>query len=349
MNKYPPDANKKTFWSKISTNTLVRFLLFTACGWVLLQIFLYFKEVIFIFTFATILALMLNYPVRFLERYLKRGFALFTVIALSLLTIIFLVLFVGNILVTQIQQLAELGLQIFSSANSPINQLQEALASRNIQINLEIIESQIRNWLASGTNIVLSFLPNLLRSYVVFIIILVIAFFMLNDGEKIWQFILKKIPHNHRDRFSKAIQKNFIGFLRGQLLVSLSLSIATFLVFVIFQIPFPFLLSVTVGIFDLIPGIGATLGVTLVCLIVLLQTNWIVTIKVLISCIVLQQLQDNVLAPRVMQSTVHLNPVVVFFALLVGTKIAGLLGVFLSIPIAGVIVSLLKIDELQAD
>ncbi|HLO85082.1 MAG TPA: AI-2E family transporter, partial [Nostocaceae cyanobacterium] len=60
-------------------------------------------------------------------------------------------------------------------------------------------------------------------------------------------------------------------------------------------------------------------------------------------------LQDNVLAPRVMQSTVHLNPIVVFFALLVGTKIAGLLGVFLSIPIAGVIVSLLEIDELQAD
>ncbi|HLO85189.1 MAG TPA: AI-2E family transporter, partial [Nostocaceae cyanobacterium] len=258
MNRYLPNSNKKTFWSKISTNTLVRFLLFTACAWVLLQVFLYFKEVIFIFTFATILAVMLNYPVRFLERYLKRGFALFTVIALSLLTIIFLVLFVGNILVTQIQQLAELGLQIFSSANSPINQLQEALASRNIQINLEIIESQIRNWLASGTNIVLSFLPNLLRSYVVFIIILVVAFFMLTDGEKIWQLILKKIPHNHRDRFSKAIQKNFIGFLRGQLLISLSLSIATFLVFVLFQIPFPFLLSVTVGIFDLIPGVGAT-------------------------------------------------------------------------------------------
>ncbi len=50
-----------------------------------------------------------------------------------------------------------------------------------------------------------------------------------------------------------------------------------------------------------------------------------------------------------MQSTVHLNPLVVFFALLVGTQIAGLLGVFLSIPIARVVVSLLEIEELQAN
>jgi len=242
-----------------------------------------------------------------------------------------------------------LGLQIFSSANNPINQLQSILAERDIQINLAIVESQIRTWLASGTNIVLGFLPSLLKSYVIFVIILVVAFFMLTDGAKVWQLILKLIPSNHRDRFSTAIQKNFIGFLRGQLLISFILSIATFLVFVMFQIPFPFLLSVTVGIFDLIPGIGATLGITLVCVIILVQTNWIVTTKVLITCIVLQQLQDNVLAPRVMQSTVHLNPLVVFFALLVGTKITGLLGVFLAVPIAGVIVSLLEIEELQAN
>ncbi len=103
------------------------------------------------------------------------------------------------------------------------------------------------------------------------------------------------------------------------------------------------------GLFDLIPGIGATLGVSLVSLIVLVQSGWFLSIKVLIFCIVLQQIQDNLIAPRVMQSTVHLNHLVVFFALLVGTQIAGLLGVFISIPIAGVIVSLLDIEELQAD
>ncbi|MFH7023986.1 MAG: AI-2E family transporter [Heteroscytonema crispum UTEX LB 1556] len=230
--------------------------------------------------------------------------------------------------------------------NNPINQLQSVLATRNIPINLEAIETQIRNWFVYSMNMILGFLPNLLESYVGFIIIIVIAFFMLTDGEQIWQLILKMIPHNQRDRFAKSIQKNFIGFLRGQLLISFILSIATFLVFALLRVPFPFLLAITVGLFDLIPGIGATLGVTLVSLIILVQSGWIVSTKVLICCIVLQQIQDNFIAPRVMQSTVHLNPIVVFFALLIGTKIAGLLGVFLSIPIAGVIVSLLDIEEL---
>jgi predicted PurR-regulated permease PerM len=69
----------------------------------------------------------------------------------------------------------------------------------------------------------------------------------------------------------------------------------------------------------------------------------------LIICVVLQQIQDNVVSPRIMQSTVHLNPLVVFLALLIGGQVAGLLGVLLSVPVSGVIVSLLEIEEMQAD
>ena len=50
-----------------------------------------------------------------------------------------------------------------------------------------------------------------------------------------------------------------------------------------------------------------------------------------------------------MQGSLNLNPVVVLFALLVGAKIAGLLGVFISIPIAGVLVTLFEIDEMKAE
>lgn len=78
------------------------------------------------------------------------------------------------------------------------------------------------------------------------------------------------------------------------------------------------------------------------------QGVWL-ALKVLIACIVLQQIQDNLIAPRIMQNALNLNPVVVFFALLVGARVAGLLGVFISIPIAGVIVSLFEIDEMKSE
>lgn len=103
------------------------------------------------------------------------------------------------------------------------------------------------------------------------------------------------------------------------------------------------------AILDTIPGIGATLGVIVISLITIVQGGWIDAIKVVIISIILQQIQDNYIAPKVMGNTVNLNPVIVFFALMVGAKIAGIIGIFLSIPVAGVIVSLLEIDEMKSD
>lgn len=349
MNRSPEPKNHSPIWSQISTNALVRFLLFFASGWAFVALFQYFEYVIFVFAISAIIALILNYPVQYLQRFVKRSIALSLVIVLSLIIILVAVVAIALTLTNQIQQLTTLLLQILNTSNNPLDRVQSALAAQNIPLNLDAIEVQIRNLFTTGLNWALTSLPILLQNYLTFIIILVVSFFMLIDGAKLWRLVLKLVPSQHRNRVAKAVQTNFVGFLQGQLLISFLLSVATFLVFILFEIPFSFLLAVTVGVFDLIPGIGATLGVTVVCLIILVQSGWLTALKVLAVCVILQQLQDNLLAPRVMQTTVHLSPVIVFFALLVGTRVSGLLGVFLSVPIAGVIVSLLELEEAQGD
>jgi predicted PurR-regulated permease PerM len=339
----------QSYWSRISTNSLIRFLLFFASGWAFVALLQYFEYVIFVFSLSAILALLLNYPVRYLEQFIQRSAALGLVIALSLITIIVAAVAIGFTLTNQIQQLATLLIQSINTSNNPLDQLQRVLAARNIPLNLEAIEAQIRDVFTTALNLVVSSLPVLLQNYVTFIIILVVAFFMLIDGAKLWRLVLKLAPPQHRSRVAITVQKNFVGFIQGQLFISFLLSVATFFVFTLFQIPFSFLLAVTVGVFDVIPGIGATLGVTFVCLIILVQSGWLTALKVLAICVVLQQLQDNFVSPRVLQSTVHLNPVVVFFALLVGTRVSGLLGIILAVPIAGVIVSLFELEEAQGD
>ena len=64
-------------------------------------------------------------------------------------------------------------------------------------------------------------------------------------------------------------------------------------------------------------------------------------------CVILQQIEENLLLPRIMRDSLNLNPVVMFFALIVGARIAGVLGIFLSIPVASTIVSLLNIEEMK--
>jgi predicted PurR-regulated permease PerM len=139
-----------------------------------------------------------------------------------------------------------------------------------------------------------------------------------------------------------------LGFFWGRLLLSIFFGFSAFLVFILLGIPYALVLAAIAGVFDLIPGIGATIGITLVCLIILPQ-GILLSLKVLVGCIVLQQIEENLLMPRIMQGSVNMNPVIMFLALLIGARIAGLVGVFLSIPIAGMLIGLLDVDEMRGE
>jgi len=73
---------------RLSNSFIIRFLLLFAFGWALLQLLVYFETVIVIFTFAAILAALLNYPVRWLRRFLPRTSAVILVFLISLLIVI---------------------------------------------------------------------------------------------------------------------------------------------------------------------------------------------------------------------------------------------------------------------
>ncbi|MBH8555158.1 AI-2E family transporter [Nostocaceae cyanobacterium CENA357] len=338
----------KTIWDRLNNLALVRFLLLVASGWAIVQLLAYFEAVIVIFTFATILAFLLSYPVQWLRRYLPRSIAVIVVFLTSVIMIGSLIITVGLGVLSQGQQLID-SISTFLSSLAPLlEQLEQIFQKRNLQIDLSVIEEQLRNQAISSLVTGLAVLQQFLTNFVTFILISVVAFFMLLDGEKLWDFILQIVPAQRRARFTRVLRRSFLGFFRGQLLLTLFLTISTFIVLFLLKVPFALILSLIVGILDIIPGIGATLGVSTITLVVLSQNVWL-ALKVLIACIVLQQIQDNLIAPRVMQGALNLNPVVVFFSLLIGARVAGLLGIFISIPIAGVIVSLFEIDEMKAE
>ncbi|UKO96336.1 AI-2E family transporter [Nostoc sp. UHCC 0870] len=338
----------KNLWHRLNNSLIVRFLLLVAAGWVLVQLLAYFQTVIVIFTFAAILAFLLSYPVKWLQNFLPHGIAVIIVFLISIIFLSGLLITIGVAVVSQGQQLIDSISNFLTSLLPFLERIEEILRNRNLQIDLSIIQEQLRNQAISTLVTSLTILQQLLTNFVTFIIIAVVAFFMLLDGEKLWYFILKFLPNQHRGKFTNVLRRNFLGFFRGQLILTLFLTSASFIVFILFNVPFALLLSLIIGILDIIPGIGATLGVSIITLIVLSQDVWL-GLKVLIACIILQQIQDNLIAPRVMQGALNLNPVVVFFALLIGARVAGLLGIFLSIPITGIIVSLFEINAMKSE
>ncbi|AFY52712.1 putative permease [Rivularia sp. PCC 7116] len=342
------DSDGANFLTKLNNFALVRFLLFAACGWTIVLLIDYFQAVIVIFTFAAILAFLLSYPVQWLKNFVPHSVAVISIYLVSIVILGSLAIAAWLGLLSQGQQLIDSVASFLNDLVPLVEQLEDTLRNRNLQIDLSSLEQILREQAIRRLSNILLLFQGFITNFATFILIAVVAFFMLLEGEQLWLLTLKIVPKPRRKQFEKVIKRAFLGFFRGQLLLTLFLTVTTFLVFVVLGIPFPLVLSVIVGFIDVIPGIGATLGIGVITLIVLSQGVWL-ALKVLAACIVLQQIQDNLIAPRVMQNALNLNPVVIFFALLIGARIAGLLGIFISIPIAGVIVSLFEIDEMKAE
>ncbi len=333
-------------WDKLNNSKLVRYLLLAGLGWVIVQVLAYFEFVLVVFIFAAIIAFLLSYPVRWLSRFMPHWLAAVTVFVVSLVISAALAATLGLAIASQGQQLLNQAPQFLDQAITSLDGLQALLGRWNIQLDLTLIEQRIRDQ-ALG---IISFGANTLQQgvfgFLNLMIIAIIALFMLLDGGRLWHFIIRVFPPHLRQDITRSMRKNFLGFFAGRLLLAIIATATVFVLFVLLGVPFPLALAAIVGVFDLIPGIGAVLGITIVCLLLLpLGVLW--SLQVLVVCIVVEQIEENLLLPRVMQGSVDINPVVIFFALLVGARVAGILGVFLSIPIAGVLVNLLALEELR--
>lgn len=270
------------------------------------------------------------------------------VFLLSLLLVGGLIATLGLTLISQAQQLLAQVPQLFNFALELLENLQSLLTRWNLNVDFSAVEAQLREQALSTIGVGFTTLQSVLLNFVDLILIAVVAFFMLLDGKRLWKFVVRIFPRHLQDDLTVAIQKNFLGFFWGRLLLSIFFGVSAFLVFILLNIPYALVMATIAGVFDLIPGIGATLGISLVCLIILPQ-GILLSFKVLVGCILLQQVEENLLMPRIMQGSINMNPVVMFFALLVGARVAGLVGVFLSIPVAGVLISLLDVDEMRGE
>lgn len=340
-----PTVNPNRIWAHLNNARLIRYLLLFALAWAITQVLAYFESVLIIFIFSTILAFLLNYPVQWACRFMPRWLAVVLVFLLALLVLGGLMATLGLAAISQAQQLLQQAPQLLESAIALLSNIQSFLKSRNITVDFSPFEAQLREQVVGILGKGFATIQSMIFSLLDLILIAVIGFFMLLDGRWLWRLLMRLFPPHLRQGLTTAIQKNFLGFFWGRLLLSIFFGVSAFFVFIGLNVPYALVMATIAGMFDLIPGIGATIGISLVCLIILPQ-GILMSLKVLIGCILLQQVEENLLMPRIMQGSINMNPVIMFFALLVGARVAGLVGVFLSIPIAGVLISLLNVDEI---
>lgn len=127
------------------------------------------------------------------------------------------------------------------------------------------------------------------------------------------------------------------GFIRGQLLVALMIAILITVAMMLLRVPYPYLFGLFAGLGDLIPYVGAAAAFFPAFIAAILTNGWMSGLFVALAFIVIYEAEGHFIAPNVVGKQVKLSAFVVIVALLIGAEVAGLFGMLVAVPVAGVV------------
>ncbi|HZW45560.1 MAG TPA: AI-2E family transporter [Dermatophilaceae bacterium] len=237
------------------------------------------------------------------------------------------------------------------AASDGLDQLQAYLARGQIPIGVEqtkaardaivgyVTSSQFRSGAISGVSAATEVIAGAL-------LMVVILFFFLKDGDRIWDFFLGPLKGERLERAQRIGQtapQVLGGYVRGTAIIALVDAVAIGIGLVILQVPLALPLAVVVFLGAFVPLIGATLAGLLAALVALVANGPVAALIVVIIVIAVNQIEGDLLQPVVMAQSLKLHPLVILVALTAGTVLGGITGAVLSVPTTAVAWAIVKV------
>jgi predicted PurR-regulated permease PerM len=329
--------------NELSARSVLRSVLVVVAVAVALYIIYRLRQPLAWIFIAGFLAIALAGPVNWLSRYMRTGFA----IALVYLLLILVPVFIGALLIPPIVEQVNLLIQNlpqyasdlseFVEGNDRLRQLEE---DYNITAELEQQASQLPARAGDAASILSDIGLGVVNSIFAGVSILVLSVFLLSSGRGWLDFMaMRRGRHEGEwlrmlmDRIGRAVG-NYVAGALGQALIA---GLLAWIVLLILGVPYAGSLAVIIFILDLVPLIGATLGAIVVGIITLFNDFPTDTIVWIVWSIVYQQLENNVIQPRIQARAVQVHPFVVLTSVLFGSTLFGVIGALVAIPVAAAI------------
>src|SRR5215207_994329 len=205
----------------------------------------------------------------------------------------------------------------------------------NVSDQLQGLVGTLPGRLGSG---VLGFTSRVFGAVFNSLTILVFTIYFMADMPRIRNGLVRLFPVERRPRARQVVDlvvDKVGGYMIGNIIISIIAGIASWIAFTVLGVPFALPLSFVVALCDLIPMIGATLGAVIGVSVALFTADlWPTTILVAAFFVAYQQLENYLIAPRVLKTTVELGAAAVLIAGLVGATVLGLVGALMAIPVA---------------
>lgn len=295
------------------------------------------RSILVLVLIAAFLAVGLDPAVRRLEKWgMRRGFAVATIFLSALLFMIGFALAVVPPLIEQVTTFAtDLPEYVQDLANSN-PKIKEFVDDNQISTKLQDAVGNVPTVIGSSFGRVLGIAGSVLAALFNGITVLVLTIYFLLSLSRIRAGSLKLVPKSKRQRvkeLSDPILEKVGGYIGGQIAVALIAGVLAFLFLILLGAPFPVALALWVAIAALIPLVGATIGAIPAVIVAFFDSTGL-GIATLVYFIVYQQIENYIIAPRIMTKAVDVSPAAVLLAALVGGSLLGFVGALMAIPAA---------------
>lgn len=250
----------------------------------------------------------------------------------------------GQVLWKQMPQLAAKGRALGTEL---LGKYQEAIPldiQQRIQSNLEKLAGTIGQALQEGITRTVSVISSTVSFFLGILVIPFWLFYILNDETKVREGALALIPDRIEPdllNIMRITDDIFSAYIRGQLILCLFIGVLATIGLLIAGVDFALLLGLIAGAFEILPFVGPILGAIPALIVAALQSP-MTALWTLVVFIIIQQIENLFLAPKIAGESVKLHPALVMVVLVVGNEALGLWGMLLAVPLTAVIRDIFK-------
>lgn len=204
-----------------------------------------------------------------------------------------------------------------------------------LRVNINRFQGIIFGFFATFTDTILRFLSRVIGV----ILIPILTFYFLKDKEKFKKSIILLLPKSIRKQtitIAKDIDEILGRFIRGQLTVALFVGILTTISLLVLRVEFAIIVGIIAGIANVIPYFGPIIGIVPGVIFAMIDGP-MKALWVIIVFTIIQQIESAIISPKIVGKSVGIHPVFVIFALIIGGRYLGILGLLIAVPTAAII------------
>jgi len=238
------------------------------------------------------------------------------------------------------------GWLLYIQANAPAV-LQEPLSK--IEIRLDVLAAELQSnppaWLGTTFSGVFTGVKAAAGAATGAVLIPLFTFYILMDSRKYHDGFVRLFPRAwkpHVVELLGEIDRVLGKYIRGQLLVCLTIGVSIALLLTILGVPYAILIGVFAGLVDIVPYVGVALGMVPAFLIALGHKGFLFALMVIVLMEVVHWTEGHIIVPTIIGQSVGLPPLVVMIALGAGAELGGIMGMFLAMPLAAILRVLLQ-------